>query len=325
MLKDLVAVLDGFEKIEDLRIEMERSLTPDQLSLCKAVGCVFTSLRRDLDEFKMEFDLDEARVNGVLKPLDSATLAVDAGDASHDKLDAIRELNRYLEKKKQQLQIPLKYHTAAGSTKEPYQIEVPLSMEKKVPSDWEVKSSTKTVKRYWTEEVKAMVTKLRMASEASTDSDNKLMQIYYQRFDEHQRMWRSAIDSAAVLDSLCSLARSARVANDGPVCMPEFVSFAEGGAILDLQEMRHPCLGIRNGESVIANDTRLGVSLQDETAQPKLCLIVTGPNMGGKSTLLRQTCVAVILAQIGAYVPAASFKLSPVDRIFTRIGANDRC
>ena len=103
--------------------------------------------------------------------------------------------------------------------------------------------------------------------------------------------------------------------------MPEFVPFAEAGAILDLKEMRHPCLGMRNAESVIANDTQLGTQ---DGGEAKLCLIVTGPNMGGKSTLLRQTCIAVILAQMGAYVPALSFRLSPVDRIFTRIGANDR-
>ena len=53
-------------------------------------------------------------------------------------------------------------------------------------------------------------------------------------------------------------------------------------------------------------------------------LLVTGPNMGGKSTLLRQTCLAVVLAQIGCFVPADSMKLTPVDRIFTRIGASDR-
>ena len=67
----------------------------------------------------------------------------------------------------------------------------------------------------------------------------------------------------------------------------------------------------------IPNDTVLG------GADPRTILL-TGPNMGGKSTLLRQTCIAVILAQIGSYVPAVSFKLTPVDKIFTRLGAEDR-
>ncbi len=73
-----------------------------------------------------------------------------------------------------------------------------------------------------------------------------------------------------------------------------------------------------SSKQFVPNDTLLAPN-QDQTL-----LLVTGPNMGGKSTLLRQTCMAVILAQIGCYVPAESMRLTPVDRIFTRIGASDR-
>ena len=73
-----------------------------------------------------------------------------------------------------------------------------------------------------------------------------------------------------------------------------------------------------SSKQFVPNDTLLSPN-QDQTL-----LLVTGPNMGGKSTLLRQTCMSVILAQIGCYVPAESMALTPVDRIFTRIGASDR-
>lgn len=83
--------------------------------------------------------------------------------------------------------------------------------------------------------------------------------------------------------------------------------------------MRHPCVSFMNADKpFVPNDTLISPN-QDQTL-----LLVTGPNMGGKSTLLRQTCIAVILAQIGCYVPAESLTLTPVDRIFTRLGASDR-
>merc|ERR1712113_722854 len=99
-------------------------------------------------------------------------------------------------------------------------------------------------------------------------------------------------------------------------------------AILEIRDCRHPCIdethlntmGQQSGASTfIPNDTVLGCKENKANF-----VIVTGPNMGGKSTLLRQTCLAVILAQIGCYVPAESLQMTPVDRVFTRIGASDR-
>jgi len=80
--------------------------------------------------------------------------------------------------------------------------------------------------------------------------------------------------------------------------------------------MRHPCISNLHSTEFIPNDTFLGGEY------PRIILL-TGPNMGGKSTLLRQNCIAVIMAQVGCYVPAESFRLTATDRIFTRIGAND--
>jgi len=83
--------------------------------------------------------------------------------------------------------------------------------------------------------------------------------------------------------------------------------------------MRHPCAAAQMhqlNKTFIPNDTIL--------SSEESLLLLTGPNMGGKSTLLRQTCIAVILAQIGSYVPAESLKMTVFDRIFTRLGASDR-
>ena len=81
-----------------------------------------------------------------------------------------------------------------------------------------------------------------------------------------------------------------------------------------IKQLLHPCL-MGSGVDLVPNDTNFNDSTD--------VLLVTGPNMGGKSTLLRQTCLAVILAQIGSYVPAKEMKLSLRDKIFSRIGASD--
>eukprot|EP00753_Platysulcus_tardus_P010352 PLAT2594.1.p2 GENE.PLAT2594.1~~PLAT2594.1.p2 ORF type:complete len:329 (+),score=153.06 PLAT2594.1:43-987(+) len=135
--------------------------------------------------------------------------------------------------------------------------------------------------------------------------------------DEQHALWAAALDALANLDCLISLA-IASSRPDGPMCRPEFVSLEDNGgrALLDLKAARHPCVMTTfSGDDFIPNDT---------TLDDACCLLLTGPNMGGKSTLLRQTCLCVILAQIGCYVPAEAARLTPTDRVFTRVGASDR-
>jgi len=102
---------------------------------------------------------------------------------------------------------------------------------------------------------------------------------------------------------------------DGPMVRPKFVAPNEDGSgILNITNGRHPCMST---SEFIPNDIRLGGS---DTPH---CVLVTGPNMGGKSTTLRLTCSIVVMAQLGCLVPAEGCEMTPVDQIFTRIGAND--
>ena len=95
---------------------------------------------------------------------------------------------------------------------------------------------------------------------------------------------------------------------------PEFVPpAANGSGVIQITNGRHPCMSTSD---FIPNDIHLG-------GDAPHCVLVTGPNMGGKSTTLRLTCAIVVMAQIGCLVPAEACKLTPVDQIFTRIGAND--
>ena len=114
----------------------------------------------------------------------------------------------------------------------------------------------------------------------------------------------------ATLDALCSLAETARLHG---YCRPEI----EEGLTLHIEDGRHPVLDQQpGGERFVPNDTDLG-------NEGKTFAILTGPNMAGKSTYIRQVALLVLLAQMGSYVPAKSMRAGLADRIFTRVGAND--
>jgi DNA mismatch repair protein MSH6 len=99
---------------------------------------------------------------------------------------------------------------------------------------------------------------------------------------------------------------------------PKFIELSENNnkPYLKLKNSRHPCIA-QKIKYFVPNDIIIGES-------GRSTLVITGPNMGGKSTILRQACVLVIMAQIGCYVPAEECILTPKDRIFTRIGARDK-
>ena len=116
--------------------------------------------------------------------------------------------------------------------------------------------------------------------------------------------------------------------SDGVMSRPEFIKNEDNKfhSYLELRQMRHPGV-VSTGVNFIPNDTVIGRRFDQETKETdknSYILLITGPNMGGKSTLLRQTSIAVILAQMGCYVPANKCLMTPIDRIFTRVGASDR-
>ena len=174
------------------------------------------------------------------------------------------------------------------------------------------------------------------ASEAIRDAD-EVCTALLERFLEHSGSWVAAAAACAELDAVSSLAAFAR---DGgasqPMCRPVFVTRGDatnpngGDPVFDAKDLWHPCAvvsSMASGDSadgVIPNDVALGCEDPADPSAPP-AMLLTGPNMGGKSTLLRATCVAVVLAQMGAPVPASSCALSPADAIFARLGgAGDR-
>ncbi len=203
-----------------------------------------------------------------------------------------------------------------------YELEIPEELVggKKKPEDYEFTSQRKDYQRFHTKEIKKLIDELETKEESLQDALSPFLCTLFSRFHQKKEVWNSALSLLTELDCLASLSIVSSQAS-GDMCRPKFLEYTgdyENSSVLDIKQLRHPCVALSEQKQFVPNDTKLSPN-EDQTL-----LLVTGPNMGGKSTLLRQTCIAVILAQIGCYVPAEKMILTPVDRVFTRIGASDR-
>ncbi|MDD2926628.1 DNA mismatch repair protein MutS [Rhodoferax sp.] len=191
-------------------------------------------------------------------------------------------------------------------------IEVTQGQIDKVPDDYRRRQTLKNAERFITPELKAFEDKALSAQERALAREKWL---YDQLLDQLQpfvpALTRLA-QALATLDALCALTERSLTLD---WCAPQFVK----EPCLDIEAGRHPVVQARLAElssgAFIANDTRLGPKQRMQ--------IITGPNMGGKSTYMRQIAVIVLLASMGSYVPASSCRLGPIDAIHTRIGAAD--
>ena len=201
--------------------------------------------------------------------------------------------------------LKIKYNSVFG-----YYIEVTRSNLASVPSDYTRKQTTAGGERFITPELKEVETRIYGADERARQLEQQLfLDLRETVLAEAARLQETA-EAIAVLDALGSLAETARQFN---YCRPEL---REPGTIR-IAGGRHPVLDQRlAGEKFVANDVLL-------KADEQRLIILTGPNMAGKSTFLRQTALLVLMAQIGSYLPATAAEIGLVDRIFTRVGASD--
>jgi DNA mismatch repair protein MutS len=192
-----------------------------------------------------------------------------------------------------------------------YYIEVTKKNIDKVPVGWIKKQSLVNCERYVSPQLKEVEEKLTGSEERALALETELVEGL--RGEVIRRLARVAksAELTARLDVAVSLSETARLKN---YCAPELTE----GDELELVESRHPVIeSLMTEENFVPNDVRLDGA--DETF-----LIITGPNMAGKSTYLRQAALAVLMAQMGGYVAAHSAKIGVADRIFTRVGAQDR-
>jgi DNA mismatch repair protein MutS len=188
-----------------------------------------------------------------------------------------------------------------------YYIEVTNSHAEKIPAEYRRRQTLKNAERYITPELKTFEDKALSARDRALTVEKTL---YDELLGELAKYLPELQRIARALAQLDVLAAFAAVAAERGYCRPEFVADVR----IEIDAGRHPVVESQV-ERFIANDTRLSPSRQ--------LLLITGPNMGGKSTYMRQVALIVLMAHAGSFVPAKAARLGPVDQVFTRIGAAD--
>ncbi|MBZ0272558.1 DNA mismatch repair protein MutS [bacterium] len=190
-----------------------------------------------------------------------------------------------------------------------YYIEISHAHRASVPDDYIRKQTLVNAERYITPELKEYEEKVLTAQERIVEREFELFSRVRDEVDREIARIQAAAHLLATLDVLISFSR---VAETHGYCRPQ----VDGGDAIVISDGRHPVVErLTAGERFVANDTRLDAGQR--------LLIITGPNMAGKSTYIRQVALIVLLAQVGCFVPAREAKIGVVDRIFTRVGASD--
>ena len=189
-----------------------------------------------------------------------------------------------------------------------YYIEVSRAHSEQLPEDYQRRQTLKNNERFITPELKAFEDKVLSANEKALSREKALYEQLFDKISPQLLAMQASAGALCELDVLCNLAERA-VTLDW--CKPEL----DSGTHLNIVQGRHPVVEQIQDSPFVANDVRLD-------AQRRM-LLITGPNMGGKSTYMRQVALLTVMAHIGSFVPARSAHFGHIDRIFTRIGASD--
>jgi len=190
-----------------------------------------------------------------------------------------------------------------------YYIEINHSSADKVPADYVRKQTIKNAERYITEQLKEYETQALSAAESALELEQQLFDQLRRQSAQYVSQLQSLADTIAQCDCLTGLAYLARRRN---YIRPKVTN---GGELI-IHEGKHPVLAETLGPEFVPNDIELGDGAGD-------ILVITGPNMSGKSTYIRQMALLVMMAQTGSFIPAKDAEIGLVDRIFTRVGASD--
>ena len=235
----------------------------------------------------------------------------------HDELDELRNIatggkNYLLELQKKEAaatgisSLKISFNNVFG-----YYLEVTHLHKEKVPDTWIRKQTLANAERYITPELKVYEEKITGAEDKICEIEQRIFQELLNELQDYIAPMQVNGHVMAVLDCLCCFANNALQYNYKK-------PFLHEGFELDLKDSRHPVIerNLVAGESYISND----IFLDNETQQ---LIILTGPNMSGKSAILRQTALITLMAHMGSFVPASAAKIPLTDKIFTRVGASD--
>lgn len=301
--KDLVALNLSLERLPELLTQLEGLTSPlgqrlhQQIDPLQDVAALISRSITDNPPFVI-------REGGLIR------------DGYLEELDDLRLISREgkgwiarLEKTEREqtgiTTLKVRYNRVFG-----YFIEVPRSQVAKIPESYERKQTLANSERYFTPQLKEYEDKVLGAEEKLTTLEYEIFQTIRAQVSLQAARIQATAEALASLDVLLSFAMIAHERNYAVPVMDE-------GTQLHIEEGRHPVIECMNlTERFIANDVHL------DTVSDQL-LIITGPNMAGKSTFMRQVALITLMAQIGSLVPAKSAHIGVVDRIFTRVGASD--
>jgi DNA mismatch repair protein MutS len=321
----LPKILRGFSDVERItsRIALKNVRPRELAGLRDSLG-LLAGLREVLpgstllDELKKDLSTPTSCLDLLAKAVhpEPAARVIDGGviaDGFSAELDELRGLQSNASaflidletKERQRTGIPnlrVAYNNVHG-----YYIEITNSHAAKVPDDYRRRQTLKNAERYITPELKAFEDKALSARDRALALEKSLFDGLLESLGVHVRQLQGIARALAQADVLSSFALTAAKRN---YARPRFTD-APG---IEIEGGRHPVVEGQI-ENFIANDCRLSPA--------RRLLLITGPNMGGKSTYMRQVALIVILAHVGAFVPARAATLGPVDQVFTRIGAAD--
>ena len=315
-------------------------------------GVSMPSLDETLGFFERAFDWDAARASGRVEPKPGADEAVDAAD---ERLAAADEaLDAWLRRARETLGGGRDAAAFASANKDTHLVEVPDRLASRVPGTWSREGKRKGFERFDAPDLALLRRERAEAEEARELALAGVLRTLTVAFCEEWPRWRRAAEAAAALDALSSLAVFAEelAATCADTCTPEVreptcsrptgrrgeASEKSGEArspFFRAERLRHPCVAsLAAGNAFVPNDVRLGGDFEPDARGPESnrsekkrlvppVTLLTGPNMGGKSTLLRQVCLAAVMAHVGADVPARSLAMSACDAVYVRMGARD--
>ena len=299
--RDLRQLAEALSRLPELRRQISTLESP-----------LLSELSEQVDEHRRQHELLSRAIidNPPMLIRDGGVIA----NGYDDELDALRAIAANADQYLRDLEAREKERTGIATLKlgynrvHGYYIEISKSQADKAPVEYVRRQTLKAAERYITPELKEFEDKVLGARERSLAREKLLYEGLLEQLHEVLGTLQLTATGLAQLDVLTCLAERA---DSLDLCKPEIAAT--------------PCIDIRGGRHLVveqvietpfvANDVSLDASQR--------LLVVTGPNMGGKSTYMRQTALIVILAHMGSFVPATSLRIGPIDRIFTRIGASD--
>lgn len=302
--RELLQLQRSLAEIEDVKKLCTTAKSPifqrisEQLNPCRTIA---ERIEREInDDSPVKVDKGNVIAAGINAELDELR-----GLSSHSR-DYLKQLQQRESERTGIPSLKIGFNNVFG-----YYLEVTNAHKDKAPEDWVRRQTLTNAERYITPELKEYEEKILGAEERILALESQLYEQLVSALTEYVQPIQYDAQLIAHLDCLQCFA-SVALANN--YCRPQFV----GDGIIDIKDGRHPVIETQLplGEKYVNNSVHLDGNSQQ-------IMIITGPNMSGKSALLRQTALIVLLAQIGSYCPARQVELGVVDKIFTRVGASD--